>query len=224
MPPRDEQDYEQRRQQIIDGALAAFSAKGFAGASNKDIAEAAKIGSPGLIYHYFKDKVDLLHQVLLERMPLVRLIDSASSSIDQNPPPEEFLPELALNVARVLQSGLTIALLKVLLTEAIRNREVAQLVNEVGPGRALRLLAGYLQRQMDAGRLRKMDPHVAARLLIGPLLAYSLTRFIFEQPEAMAIDPEVMARATVESFLRSMAPEADGAVAEGPGPSAPPHT
>ena len=50
MPPRDEQDYEQRRQQIIDGALEAFSAKGFDGASNKDIAEAAKIGSPGLIY------------------------------------------------------------------------------------------------------------------------------------------------------------------------------
>jgi TetR/AcrR family transcriptional repressor of mexJK operon len=207
MPPRDEQDYEQRRQQIIDGALAAFSAKGFAGASNKDIAEAAKIGSPGLIYHYFKDKVDLLHQVLLERMPLVRLIDTASTSIDQNPPPEELLPELAVNLSRVFQSGLTIALMKVLLTEAIRNREVAQMVNEVGPGRALRLLAGYLQRQMDAGRLRRTDPQVAARILIGPILAYFVTRHVFEQPEALVIDPEVMARTTVESFLRSMAPE-----------------
>ena len=205
MPPRDEQDYELRRQQIIDGALEAFSAKGFAGASNKDIAEAARIGSPGLIYHYFKDKLDLLHQVLLERMPLIGLIDTTSIRLDQDPPPEEALPELAANITRVLQSELTLAIMKVVLTEAIRNKVVAQMVNEVGPGRALRLLAGYLERQMDAGRLRRMDPHIAARILIGPILAYTFTGFIFEQPEALAIPPEEMARATVESFLRSMA-------------------
>jgi AcrR family transcriptional regulator len=51
MPPRDEQDYETRRQQIIDGALQVFATKGFERATNKDIALASKIGSPGLIYH-----------------------------------------------------------------------------------------------------------------------------------------------------------------------------
>lgn len=204
MAPRDEQDYELRRQQIIDGALEAFSAKGFDGASNKDIAEAAKIGSPGLIYHYFKDKVDLLHQVILERMPLIQLIDTTSTSIDLDTPPDELLPELAVSIARVLYSDLTVALMKVLLTESIRNRRVAQIVNDVGPGRALKLLATYLERQMDAGRVRRMDPHIAARLLIGPLLAFTVTRFVFNQPEALAINPEDMARETVESFLRSM--------------------
>lgn len=207
MPPRDEQDYELRRQQIIDGALEVFSAKGFEGASNKDIAEAARIGSPGLIYHYFKDKVDLLHQVILERLPLVALIDSVSARLEHDPPPEELLPEIAARVTSVLQSPLTVALMKVVLSEAIRNRRVAQIVNEVGPGRALKLIAAYLERQMDAGRLRRMDPHIAARILAGPLLAYTVTRYILEQPEALAIDAEAMARATAESFLRSMAPD-----------------
>ncbi|NTU82173.1 MAG: TetR/AcrR family transcriptional regulator [Chloroflexales bacterium] len=206
MPPRDEQDYEQRRQQIIDGALEVFSAKGFDGASNKEIAEAAKIGSPGLIYHYFKDKVDLLHQVILTRMPLIELIDTTSTRLDLDLPPEVLLPELISNITRVLQSELTIALMKVVLSESMRNRRVAQMVNEVGPGRALRLMAGYLERQMDAGRLRRTDPHVAARILVGPIIAYSLTRFVFEQPEAEGIDPELMVRETVMSFLQSMAP------------------
>ena len=49
MPPRDEQDYEERRQQIIDGALSVFGSKGFEKATNKDIANAAKIGSPAFI-------------------------------------------------------------------------------------------------------------------------------------------------------------------------------
>ena len=103
MPPHKEQDYEQRRQQIIDGALNAFSARGFEGTSNRDIAEAAGIGSPGLIYHYFQDKADLLHQVLLERMPLIRLIDAASELM--NRPPEEILPELAQRLATTFVSA-----------------------------------------------------------------------------------------------------------------------
>ena len=65
MPPRDESDYEQRRQQIIDGALQVFASKGFERATNKEIARAAKVRSPGLIYHYFKDKGDLFQQVVL---------------------------------------------------------------------------------------------------------------------------------------------------------------
>lgn len=50
MPPRDEQDFEDRRQQIIDCALQVFASKGFEKATNKDIAAASGIGSPGLIY------------------------------------------------------------------------------------------------------------------------------------------------------------------------------
>lgn len=48
MVARDE-EYERRRQQIIDGALVVFSQKGFDKATNQEIAEAAGIASPGLI-------------------------------------------------------------------------------------------------------------------------------------------------------------------------------
>ena len=47
-------DINERRQQIIDGALDVFATKGFENATNKDIARASKIGSPALIYHYFR--------------------------------------------------------------------------------------------------------------------------------------------------------------------------
>src|SRR5690348_12855530 len=40
----------ERRRQIIDGALQVFSSRGFAQATNKEIAQAAGIRSPGLIY------------------------------------------------------------------------------------------------------------------------------------------------------------------------------
>ena len=205
MPPRDEQDYEQRRQQIIDGALEAFSAKGFDGASNKDIAEAAKLGSPGLIYHYFKDKVDLLHQVILERMPVVQLMDNAQQLMEL--PPDEALPQLAGRALEVYSKWPVMAIMKVALSESLRNRRVAQMVDQTIPGRGLGMLATYMQRQMDAGRLRRMDPHIAARAFVGPMIAYAVTRFVFEQPEAQAIPPQEMAKHMVEIFLRGMRPE-----------------
>ena len=42
MPPRDEHDYEARRQQIIEGALQVFSREGYEKATNIDIARAAR--------------------------------------------------------------------------------------------------------------------------------------------------------------------------------------
>lgn len=203
MPPHKEQDYEQRRQQIIDGALNAFSARGFEGTSNRDIAEAAGIGSPGLIYHYFQDKADLLHQVLLERMPLIRLIDAASELM--NRPPEEILPELAQRLATTFSDPTTVAVMRILLVEAIRNPQISSMVNEIGPGRGLSLLGNYLERQMAMGRLQPMDPDIAARLFVGPLLAHMMLRVVFAQPESEALAPDVMGRATAEMFLHRFA-------------------
>jgi AcrR family transcriptional regulator len=209
MPPRDDQEYEQRRQQIIDGALTAFADKGFEKATNKDIAEAARIGSPGLIYHYFEDKIDLLHQVILARMPLLQLLDSAESILDG--PPEEVLPVMMTAMMRAYNQWPTMAVAKVVLAESMRNPRVARMVSEIGPARGLRLIAGYLERQMDAGRLRRGDPHAAARVFVGPILAYVVTRHVFEQPEAEAITPEAMAQAAVDSFLNGMLLRPDSA-------------
>src|SRR5260221_14479741 len=77
MPKRDDQEYEDRRRQIIEGALQAFAEKGFGGTTNRDIAQAAGIGSPGLIYHYFKDKEALLQAALEQHAPLLQLLAHA---------------------------------------------------------------------------------------------------------------------------------------------------
>ncbi len=50
---------EDRREQIIDAALRVFAEKGFARATNSEIAREAGNMTPGLIYYYFKRKEDL---------------------------------------------------------------------------------------------------------------------------------------------------------------------
>jgi TetR/AcrR family transcriptional regulator len=47
-----------RRERILTAAIAAFAARGYAGASTREIAQAAAVTDP-LLFYYFKSKADL---------------------------------------------------------------------------------------------------------------------------------------------------------------------
>jgi AcrR family transcriptional regulator len=202
MPSRDEQDFEDRRQQIIDGALAVFSEKGFEKATNKDIAEASGIGSPGLIYHYFKDKSDLFRQVLEQRLPVLQLITRGDSIM--NLPPREALTLFGNAFIQSLENRKAISMFKLILGEAVRHPLVAEMFNKVGPGRGFGFLTRYLAHQMDIGTLRRADPGAVVRCFVGPLIAYVITREVFRQPDAATLSPETMVATLVDTFLHGM--------------------
>ncbi len=202
MPTRDEQDFESRRQQIIDGALEVFASKGFEKATNKDIAAASQIGSPGLIYHYFKDKSDLFQQVIEQRMPVLQLLTKSEEIMTK--PPREALTLFATTFLKIVDNPASIALAKLMLGESIRQPKVAQMFNSIGPSRGIAFLTRYLEHQMDSGVLRQMDAGAAARCFLGPLIAFILTREVFPQPDAQILSSETMVKTVVEVFLQGM--------------------
>lgn len=204
MPPRDDNEYERRRRQIIDGALEVFARKGFEKATNRDIAAAAGINSPGLIYHYFRDKSDLLRQAIEQRAPTLQLLSHSDDLMDL--PPREVLTRFGESFVQTLGSRATVAVFKVMLGEALRRPAVAQLLNSIGPGRGFAFLGRYLEHQMDMGVLRRMDPGAAARCFVGPLLVYVLTREVFAQPDSRTLAPETMVATAVDIFLAGMQP------------------
>ena len=208
MPPRDEQDYESRRQQIIDGALEVFASKGFERATNKDIAKAAGIRSARLIYHYFKDKSDLFRQVVEQRAPVLQLLSCSDSLMAL--PPRQVLTLLGDAFVKIMENRAALALFRLMIGEAMRRPMVAEMLNPIGPGRGFGFLTRYLQQQMDAGVLRRMDPGAAARCFIGPLIAFVLTREVFPQTDARTLSPETMVATTVEIFLQGMEVSATG--------------
>jgi len=169
MPPRDEQDFESRRQQIIDGALQVFASKGFEKATNKDIAEKSGIGSPGLIYHYFKDKSDLFRQVVEQRLPLLQLLSHSDDIMTKAP--YDALTLFGTAFLKEAENPTSMALIKLLLGEAFRQPQVAEMFNTIGPSRSFAFLNRYLAKQMSAGVLKPMNPGAAARCFVGPLVA-----------------------------------------------------
>jgi len=202
VPPRDDKDFESKRQQIIDGALHVFSTKGFERATNKDIARAAGIGSPGLIYHYFRDKADLFRNVVYERAPVLQLLEHEDELMEL--PPREALTLFANRLLQTLSNTPTIALFRLLLGEALRRPTVAEMISRIGPQRGFAFLTAYLKKQMDAGVLRRADPGAATRCFLGPILVYIITREVFVQSDSATLSSETMIQTLVDVFLQGL--------------------
>ena len=67
MARRQAEDYEEKRDAIVEEAARLFAAKGFAGASLADLAGACGM-SKSLFYHYYDSKEAILHAVMNEHM------------------------------------------------------------------------------------------------------------------------------------------------------------
>lgn len=79
--PRAE-NYEERRQELLDAAASMFAEKGFDGASMAQIASSCGV-SKALLYHYYKSKEELLYSMLLSHcLLLVRTGEEAVAKVD----------------------------------------------------------------------------------------------------------------------------------------------
>jgi AcrR family transcriptional regulator len=191
-----------RRQQIIEAALQVFSTKGFHKATNKDIAEAAGGISPGLIYHYFKDKQDLFFSILQERMPIVRLVDHSEQLMEL--PPREGLALIGRAYLSALKQPGTIAVMRILMSEATRFPQVADMIYRVAISRVFATVSRYLELQIERGALRPHDPQIAARSFVGMFVAHILLRELFHQPSAVAVDDNDVVATAVGIFLHGL--------------------
>lgn len=205
MPERNDADFEARRQQIIDGALDVFARKGVDKATNREIAAAAGIKSPGLIYHYFKDKSQLYQEVLEQRIPLLQLL--AQGREMESLPLEEGLRRFGKAYLAILDAPQAVMLVRLLLSDVARHPAARQIFWQTGPARALGFLAEYLDRAMERGELRRTDSLLAARQFMGPLVAYLLSRALFSQPDTEAINAETVLEQNVRTFLGGMRAE-----------------
>jgi AcrR family transcriptional regulator len=206
MSRRKEEAFAERRQQIIDGALQVFSTKGFTQATNRDVAEAAGIHSPGLIYHYFKDKADLFRAVIERYAPPLQLVAHAEEMMAL--PPEEALTRFGLTYLSLMDDPKLSACVKLVVGEALRDPEIARMFGEFGPLRVWQLLADYLEQQMRCGILRQMSPALAARCFVGTLVLHILVRHVLRLPDALNEDPALLVKTEVDIFLHGLKADA----------------
>lgn len=195
----------ERRNQILDAALEVFASKGFGHATNKDIATAAGIKSPGLIYHYFEDQEALLKAVMQERTPVVQFTEMDVEVIFSLPP-EQVLRMFASKLVEIMSDSNSQALIRIFFGEAIRKPEMINLFWDGASVHILGFLYQYFERLMDDGLMRRMDLGATVRSFLGPFFAYMVSSYIVHVPDPHTPSPEAMVETVVAVFWQGVQP------------------
>ena len=191
-----------RREQILKAAFEEFAAKGFKGATIKSIAEAAGLQSPALIYWYFPDKEALFREVLRSQVPVLRAVADPAPIMDL--PPEEVLPRLGR--AYFAFEQFDVRMLQLMVGEAVRRPEVAEMFIRNGPGKVLEFLKIYLEHQIELGRLKPHDARSSARAFIGMLIPQLAGQLFFPALLEDGLTDEEHLKTAVNIFLEGLKP------------------
>jgi len=198
---RREEHEEQRRAQILEAALAVFSRDGFHAARVEAIAREAGLAK-GTIYLYFPTKEAIL-QAAVERFSLLPALSGLTDALADEPP-ERAIPALCAALwARLRERAPIIALL---VREGAARPENRRLFVErvLLPGN--RLVAAYLDRQVERGALRPMDTFVAGRTLVGGLTTFLLSQEVLGAAQVQPIEDAAIVATVSELFLRGALP------------------
>jgi AcrR family transcriptional regulator len=189
------------RQRILDAALELVGRHGLAELSMDELAAAAGV-SRATLYRLYPGKSALFRGLIREFSPWEPVADVLDAMPDRDP--DEVMPAIANAIADAMLDR--VGLLLRMVFELIQGGPDTTEGMKHSLARGLPNLISYLTNQMQAGRLRTMDPILAFQLLAGPIVVELLTRPLAAAlvgPQAQRPDP---LEEIVNAWLRAMAP------------------
>lgn len=165
MPKVSEAYLEERRQRIIDAAVASFARKGFHETTMEDIGREAGL-SPGLAYHYFSNKEEIIQASITESRSRIPLL---SERLREQADFPGFVETVVKYVCTGLESPGTDIRWNVRLqafARAARHPDEAETLREAR-GEALDLYEQYVKSGQHSGKVNpSLDARSVARVLI----------------------------------------------------------
>jgi AcrR family transcriptional regulator len=198
------------RSRILDTALELVGRHGLAELSMDELAATAGV-SRATLYRLVPGKEALFAELVRRFSPFEPIAAVLETTGDR--PPAEVIPAIAQAMAAAMDGH--IGLLLQLMFELSRSdpdrhggadatQDAAQAM------RTLPLVAGYLNQQMAAGRLRRMDPVLAMQALAGPIVMHLLMQASAQSQSraghGVALPLEGVIDELVGIWLRAMTP------------------
>ena len=194
-----------RREQVLGAAFEDVAAKGFKGVTIKSTEDAAGLQSPALIYWYFPDKEALFREVLESQIPVLRAVRDPAGLLDL--PPEKVLPTIARRYLSTFDSPVAQRMVRLMVGEAMRRPEVAEILGSAVIKRVLGFLKRYMARQVELGRLRPHDVRSSARAFMGMLVPQAGGKLFFPAIREDGLTDEEHVETAVKIFLEGLKPE-----------------
>lgn len=147
--------------EIIEAAFRVFGDHGLAAARLEDVAREAGV-SKGTIYLYFDSKESLFREVV--RAKIIRAIEDAERATNESIDDPNAIRDFAKRHWIFVTSPAFQTMHRLVNSELTRFPDLALFYGTEVIDRGLRLIAALLERGMDRGELRRMDPVAVGRI------------------------------------------------------------
>jgi AcrR family transcriptional regulator len=196
---------EERPKQILDAALAVFAERGLAAARLDDIAKLAGV-SKGTIYLYFANKEELFRGVV--RSTVIAFIERGEAYFEAERDPQRALEMWMEGHWSWIRSATFPAMHRLVASELRDFPDLHAFYATEVVGRAQRLVCDILERGMEVGVFRRMDPQVAARMLSALFVTHGTW---YHQPNSFksvaGIPDDVLLAQIRDFFFHAMRPD-----------------
>ena len=193
---------EARPAEILAAALDLFAEKGFSATRMEDVARRAGISKAG-VYLYFKDKMSLL-QALVNEMAGANVSVARGIAEQHEGPVGPLLATILTFMARQLRDTRFPELLKVVISESRAHPDIGRLYLDSVIRQGLPLFEDLLRRGMARGEFRAVDPALAVKAMIAPMLLAAIWKTVLQPIGAEPLDIEALAAQHVDIFLKGI--------------------
>ena len=176
--------------------MEVFGSKGFTAATTKEIAGRAGVNEV-TIFRRFKSKHALFSAVLTERSALNEIVEQVR--FDDDTPLEELIAHNVRTALTILQKNRK--LFMIVLGDAWRYPKNRRMLSETVLQRGIEFLTSMMEMLVDEGRIRKIQPEVAARALMGMVQGYFITRYMLGGDEPDPVEDEIYIRGFASVFV-----------------------
>lgn len=193
-----------RPSEILAAALDLFTERGFNGTRMEDVAARAGL-SKAAIYLYFNDKSALLEALV--RDTVLTNLSAARTMAEghQGPVSELLIAVMGFMAGRMTGSRLP-DMIKLVISESRAHPDVGRFYLDNVINQGLPFFETIIRRGIDSGEFRAVDPHLAVRSMVAPMLFAAIWRSVFEPLGAERLDMEVFVKHQQDMLLRGLRP------------------
>lgn len=197
-----------RPDEVLDAAIALFAEKGYAATTVQEIATRAGL-SKGAVYLYFPSKAAVL-EGLVERAisPVAQTALGQIANFSGDPRP--LIAQALKAFAQRLRDPDLLAVPRIVIHEAVAAPEIAQMYRRAVLDKAVPALTALIAKGVEGGFVRKVDPEMTVRSIVGPILAHVLMDEIFDLRPEGGLQLERLIDNHLAILLAGLAPEKDG--------------
>ena len=188
---------DQRKAQILNAAESIFTKKGFYEARMDDIAEETGL-SKGAVYLYFKSKNDLIIAILdrIFQNEFKQLENLGQEEPSASKAIWKLTDTIANDIVRLLR---LIPIIYGFLALAFRNKYVQRALKQY-IDRYLNILIPIIQRGIDSGEFRQVDPREVA-IAAGAIIEGTILLWAYDKT---VVDPERHIRSGMKLLLEGV--------------------